>query len=94
MKLKNYALGKWIEGDGEGKPLYNAINGDLITRASSTGLDFEKILIYGRNTGGHALRKMTFQQRGLMLKKLALYLYKRKDSFYPLFLSNGSYKSR
>ena len=27
---KNYALGKWIKGDGEGTPLFNAITGDEI----------------------------------------------------------------
>ena len=27
---ENYALGKWIKGDGQGTPLYNAINGDQI----------------------------------------------------------------
>ena len=32
---ENYALGKWIKGDGEGTPLYNAINGDQIGIASS-----------------------------------------------------------
>lgn len=30
MKLQNYALGSWIEGDGEGTALYNAITGDQI----------------------------------------------------------------
>ena len=25
--FENYALGSWIEGEGEGKSLYNAING-------------------------------------------------------------------
>ncbi|MFT6846905.1 MAG: hypothetical protein ACJAYL_000708, partial [Cryomorphaceae bacterium] len=27
MRLENYVLGKWTPGDGEGKQLYNAING-------------------------------------------------------------------
>ena len=27
---ENYALGKWIKGDGEGTPLFNAINGEQI----------------------------------------------------------------
>ncbi|RLD20248.1 MAG: phenylacetic acid degradation bifunctional protein PaaZ [Bacteroidetes bacterium] len=92
MKLKNYAAGQWVEGTGEGKPLYNAINGQLITHASSDGLDFGEMMAYARNTGGPALRKMTFQERGLMLKKLALHLYGMKKKFYPLSYQTGATK--
>jgi len=38
------------------------------------------------------LRKMTFQERGNMLKKLALYLTKRKDAFYDLSYRTGATK--
>ena len=36
VTIKNYALGNWIKGDGEGNPLYNAINGNQIGTASWT----------------------------------------------------------
>jgi oxepin-CoA hydrolase/3-oxo-5,6-dehydrosuberyl-CoA semialdehyde dehydrogenase len=78
MKLKNYSLGKWIEGDGEGIQLINAVNDEIISYASSDGLDFNAILNYARTYGGPALRKMTFQERGRMLKALALYLTNKK----------------
>jgi len=93
MKLKNYALGQWIEGDGDGKPLYNAINGNLIAYASSDGIDFGEMMDYARNVGGPALRKMTFQERGRMLKKLALHLYGMKDKFYPVSYQTGATKA-
>ena len=80
----NYALGKWIKGDGEGTPLFNAINGDQIGTASSKGLDFSQMMHYARTVGGPALRKMTFQERGLMLKALALHLHSIKNKFYAL----------
>ena len=76
MKLKNYALGNWIEGEGDGKVLFDAITGDSIASATSKGLDFGEMMNYGRTVGGPALRKMTFVQRGQMLKALALYLHK------------------
>ena len=44
MNYQNYALGKWITGEGEGTPLYNAITGAEIGRASSKGLDFNEML--------------------------------------------------
>ena len=59
-KLGNYILGKWITGDGEGQPLYNAVNGEQIGSATTKGLDFAGILEYARKTGNRNLRKMTF----------------------------------
>jgi oxepin-CoA hydrolase / 3-oxo-5,6-dehydrosuberyl-CoA semialdehyde dehydrogenase len=92
-KLGNYIQGNWINGDGDGAALYDAVTGDIITHATSKGLDFGDILAYGRKVGGPSLRKMTFQERGLMLKKLALYLTKRKDKFYELSYRTGATKT-
>ena len=39
-KLENYINGRWITGDGEGQALYDAVNGQLITHATSKGIDF------------------------------------------------------
>ena len=89
---KNYALGKWIKGDGEGTPLFNAITGDEIGRVSSKGLDFSQMMNYARKIGGPKLRKMTFQERGLMLKKLALHLHSIKEKFYPESYKTGATK--
>lgn len=92
-KLKNYICGQWVNGSDEGKVLYNAINGDPIAAATSTGIDFAEVLEYGRNVGNPALRQMTFYQRGLMLKKLALYLHKRKNTYYPISFMTGATKA-
>lgn len=93
MKLGNYILGKWTEGEGEGSPLFNAYNGDLIATATTKGIDLPEVLAYGRKTGSQALRKMTFQERGNMIKKLALYLTKRKDQFYEVSYKTGATKA-
>ena len=89
---QNYALGKWIKGDGEGTPLYNALTGKQIGKASSKGLDFSEMMSYARKIGGPALRKMTFQERGLMLKKLAFHLHSIKGKFYPISAQTGATK--
>lgn len=89
-KLGNYILGSWIEGDGDGAPLFNAVTGDIVGYATTKGLDFTDILQYGRKTGSPALRKMTFEQRGQMLKKLAMYLLKKKELFYTVSAMTGA----
>ena len=93
MNLENYVLGKWIAGDGDGKQLFDATSGEVIAVASSKGLDFADILKYGREVGNPVLRKMTFQERGRMLKSLALHLLSVKDKFYELSYATGATKA-
>lgn len=93
MKLENYVLGKWTSGKGDGKVLYNAVNGEEVAVADSSGLDFGEILHYGRKKGNPALRKMTFHERGRMLKALALHLFSIKDKFYEISYSTGATKA-
>lgn len=89
-KLENYVSGKWITGDGEGTPLFNAVNGDLITTVTTKGLDFKSILDHGRHVGNPALRKMTFQERGRMLRSLALHLRNHLEKFYQVSYKTGA----
>lgn len=92
MKIQNYINGHWIEGKGEGTPLFDSVTGEIIGHASTEGIDFAEVLHYGRTKGGEKLRKMTFQERGNMLKSLALYLTKRKDLFYEISYKTGATK--
>src|ERR1700735_4751283 len=89
-KLGNYITGQWIEGDGDGQPLYNAFTGQLISHASTRGLDFAAILDYARTTGNPALRRMTFPERGRMLRALALYLREHLEQFYRVSYQTGA----
>lgn len=90
MKLQNYVQGKWVNGEGEGKPLYNAITGDVIAEATTKGLDFGDMLDYAREVGSPALRKLTFHERGRMLKALAFHLLEKKADFYKVSAYSGA----
>ncbi len=92
MKTKNYVLGNWEEADGIELTHYHSITGEQISTCSSKGLDYHAILDYGRKVGGPALRKMTFQERGRMLKALALHLTSIKKKFYGLSAATGATK--
>ena len=91
-QYQNYIQGNWVSGDGSETKLFNAINGDLIGEVSSKGIDYKSVLDYGRSVGGPALRKMTFQERGRMLKALAFYLLERKDRYYEVSSWTGATK--
>ena len=92
QRYQNYVLGKWIDGEGVETDLYNAITGDKIGEVSSAGLDYQAMLEYARKTGGHKLRKMTFQERGRMLKALALFLMEKKNKYYEISSWSGATK--
>ena len=89
-KLGNYIQGRWITGEGNGQVLFNAVNGNPIAVASSQGIDFSGALNYARTKGNNTLRKMTFQERGRMLRALALYLLERKEMFYAISYQTGA----
>ncbi len=89
QKTQHYAEGKWLEGTGEGTPILDSVTGEIFTSVTTEGLDIPSILQYGRDKG-NTLRKMTFQERGNMLKSLAMYLNKKKQAFYDLSYRTGA----
>ncbi|RPD47828.1 phenylacetic acid degradation bifunctional protein PaaZ [Hymenobacter sediminis] len=88
--LENYALGRWMPGTGEQHELHDASTGEVIAIANGEGLDFAAMLDYARRTGNPALRKMTFHERGRMIKALALHLDSKKEDFYTLSYRSGA----
>lgn len=91
-KLQNYALGKWHLPTGSETPQYNALNSNLVSVAGDFS-DYGAMCDYARNVGGKALRQMTFFERGMMLKKLALYLTERKPHYYKVSALTGATKT-
>lgn len=92
MIVQNYILGNWASGEGDGQAIFNAVTGEEIGRVSSAGIGFAEVLEYARRKGNPALRKMTFHERGRMLKALALFLNERKKAYYELSYATGATK--
>ena len=93
LTIENYITGHWVKGDGEGQLLYNAVTGEPIARATAKGLDFAAILEYARQKGNPALRKMSFHERGLMLRALAIHLREHLDELYRISYQTGATKA-
>ncbi len=90
QKLGNYITGRWIAGKGDGQILADAVTGIPLYEAGTRGLDFQEILQYARQVGNPALRRMSFHERGRMLKALALHLQTRLEKFYQISYQTGA----
>lgn len=90
IKLRNYAAGQWVPATEQGETLFNAITGEALYLADSKNIDFDVMMKYAREVGSPKLRKMTFHERGRMLKALALYLLQRKESYYAISTLTGA----
>jgi oxepin-CoA hydrolase/3-oxo-5,6-dehydrosuberyl-CoA semialdehyde dehydrogenase len=89
-KLENFVAGSWISGDGDGQFLYDASTGEVIGSASSDGIDICSMYDYARKVGNPHLRKMTFHERGRMLKSLAIFLMENKEKYYEVSYKTGA----
>lgn len=89
-RLRSYVCGDWYEAQSGYSDIRSAIDGRTVAQISSEGLNFSASLDYARNVGGPALRRMTFHQRALLVKALALYLNDRKQRLYDLSYDTGA----
>ncbi len=92
-QLNNYIQGEWIAGTGNGQLLTDAVTGEPIAQASTQGINFKSAIEYGRTIGNPALRSLTFHERGLRLKALAMHLQKYLPAFYALSYKSGATKA-
>src|SRR3982751_4433767 len=91
QQLLNYARDQWVPGDSASQTeIASAIDGAPVATTGSGGLDFGGMLRHARETGGPALRKMTFHERARMIKGLGLAVLARKEELYELNYATGA----
>src|SRR5688572_3858660 len=90
MRLESYLAGAWQGGSGRTTVLLDASTGAVVAEAGSEGLDFGAALRHARETGGPALRNMTFHQRAAMLRALGKRLLDFRPEFYALSQATGA----
>src|SRR5947209_4956872 len=84
------ALDRWVEPVGSLTEIASAVDGRIVARISSAGLDFAAMTKYAREVGGSSLRELSFHQRADRLRALAPYLSERKESLYRLAGDTGA----
>ena len=87
--VESFVAGTWVGPGGGARAIAHAVTGAPFAEAGNDALDFGGMLDFARNTGGPALRAMTFHDRARMVKALALYLTDHKQVLYDLSFATG-----
>src|SRR5579875_692212 len=92
--LESYAAGSWFRSDADGDPLLDATTGETVARISSSGVDLGAMVRHAKQVGGPAIRNLTFHQRAMLMKELALHLSRSdiKDELYDVSFKTGATK--
>lgn len=90
ITLQSYLCGQWHEGEvGGNASLHNPANGEAIAVCSTRGLDLQAALAYGRDVGGPSLRKLTFAERGALLKRMSTVLHESREELVAASTQNN-----
>jgi 3,4-dehydroadipyl-CoA semialdehyde dehydrogenase len=87
--VPSYLNDRLVTGDEPSTDLFDAYTGQAIARVSTRGLDLRSALEHARRVGGPNLRKLTFTQRGELLKKLSDVLHANRDELIELARQNS-----
>lgn len=92
--LESYVQDAWWSpaDDVAGVEVVDASTGEAVARVSSEGLDLGAALDFARTVGQAKLGELTFHQRAVLLKQLALVLTERKKELYELSYRTGATK--
>ncbi|MCG8970251.1 phenylacetic acid degradation bifunctional protein PaaZ [Streptomyces sp. CL12-4] len=88
--LPSYVQDRWQSPAGDGAQVYDAVTGEVLARASSSGVDMAAALLHARTVGGPALRSLTFHQRAALLADLAAYLRAHREELYAVSARTGA----
>lgn len=90
--LPSYIAGSWWvpEEPQRVTEVLDASTGEPVSRVSTDGLDTSAAVEYARSVGQRGLGELTFHQRALILKQMALHLGEHKDLLYDLSDKTGA----
>ena len=86
--LESFLTGKWSSGPGTPALLVNPATEESLAHVAPAG-GLADAVAYGRDTGGPALRALTFRQRGALLQSLAKLLHGEREALIDLAVTSG-----
>ncbi|MFC9918351.1 phenylacetic acid degradation bifunctional protein PaaZ [Agromyces binzhouensis] len=94
--LPSYVRDAWWTPDASAEAsateVRDASTGELVARVSTEGLDLGAVLEHARTVGQRSLGELTFHQRAVLLKQMALALTERKAELYEVSARAGATK--
>lgn len=87
--LSNYMTGRWQAGTGAGTVLLDPVLGTELIRVDATGLDLASAFDYARQTGGRALRALSYRQRADLLAQAQQLLQAQRQTYYEIAQANS-----
>jgi 3,4-dehydroadipyl-CoA semialdehyde dehydrogenase len=88
VRLQSYILDSWQEGQAPFSTLVDPATEAPVAETSTRGLDFAAVLEHARAVGGPALRKMTFAERGGLLKAMSKALFADRERLIEVAMAN------
>lgn len=85
--------GWWTPGDAaaaSAAEVRDASTGEVVARVSTEGLDLGAVLEHARTVGQTSLGELTYHQRAVLLKQMALALTERKAELYEISARTGA----
>lgn len=93
VRLESFIAQSWVTGGGKPTLLVNPSTEEPMAEASADGLDMGAALSAAR-AGGAALRKMSFAERGALIKAMSLALHAAREELLDVSqLNNGATRS-
>ena len=90
VAVTSYVAGRWQDPAGDRVSLLDATTARTVAEIGTAPIDLAPVIDHARSVGGPALRALTFHERALVLKRLALHLNGRRDEFYALSTLTGA----
>ena len=87
--LPNFTAGQWTLGTGPGTPLFDPVLGTELVRVDATGLDLPEAFRFARDTGGAALRALTYRQRAALLAATVKVLQANRAAYEDISVANS-----
>ena len=87
--LSNYVGGRWVAGEGAGNALFDPVSGDELVRVSNAALDLPAAFAFARETGGAALRALSYGERAALLGAIVKVLQTHRAEYEAIATANS-----
>ncbi|WP_437682859.1 3,4-dehydroadipyl-CoA semialdehyde dehydrogenase [Sorangium sp. So ce131] len=88
-RLESYVAGAWSAGRGKSHELVNPATEEPIAETSTEGIDLAAAVAFARAEGGPALRALTFEGRGALLRAMSRAAHAHRDALLEVAITNG-----